>query len=67
MPSYRSKNSHRPLIDRLYLIQIAVADDPAVTAIGLAVFFRSPHKNMPNLILSQAETDNAIAYILSLK
>jgi len=43
------------------------ADDPAVTAIGLAVFFRSPHRNMPDLILSQAETDNAIAYILSLK
>lgn len=44
-----------------------VADDPAVTAIGLGVFFRSPHETMPDLILSQAETDNAIAYILSLK
>lgn len=44
-----------------------VADDPAVTAISLGVFFRSPHENMPNLILSQAESDNAIAYILSLK
>ncbi len=44
-----------------------VADDPAVTAIGLEVFFRSPHETMPNLILSRAETDNAIAYILSLR
>ncbi len=44
-----------------------VADDPAVTAIALGVFFRSPHETMPDLILSRAETDNAIAYILSLK
>ena len=44
-----------------------VADDPAITAISLGVFFRSPHETMPDLILSQAETDNAIAYILSLK
>ncbi len=44
-----------------------VANDPAVTAIGLGVFFRSPHETMPNLILTQAETDNAIAYILSLR
>lgn len=44
-----------------------VADDPAVTAISLGVFFRSPHQTMPNLILSQAETDNVIAYILSLR
>ena len=44
-----------------------VANDPAITAISLGVFFRSPHETMPNLILSQAETDNAIAYILSLR
>jgi mono/diheme cytochrome c family protein len=44
-----------------------VADNPAITAISLGVFFRTPHETMPNLILSQAETDNAIAYILSLR
>jgi mono/diheme cytochrome c family protein len=44
-----------------------VADDPAITAIALGVFFRSPHETMPNLILNRAETDNAIAYILSLR
>ena len=44
-----------------------VADDPAITAISLGVFFRSPHETMPNLILSQAETDNAVAYILGLR
>jgi hypothetical protein len=31
------------------------------------VFLRSPHRNMPNLILSEAESDDVIAYILSLK
>jgi mono/diheme cytochrome c family protein len=44
-----------------------VADDPAVTALSLRVFFRTPHRTMPNLILTEAETDNAIAYILGLR
>ena len=45
----------------------AVAADPAVTELSLRVFLQSPHDRMPNLILSQAETDNVIAYILSLR
>ncbi len=44
-----------------------VADDPAVTETALLVFFRQPHANMPNLILTPAETDDAIAYILGLR
>ncbi len=44
-----------------------VADNPARTALSLRVFLRTPHRNMPNLLLTQAETDNVIAYILSLK
>ena len=44
-----------------------VADDPAVTETALLVFFRMPHENMPNLILTPAETDDAIAYILGLR
>ena len=44
-----------------------VADDPAITAISLRVFLRTPHETMPDLILTAAETDNVIAYILSLK
>jgi mono/diheme cytochrome c family protein len=44
-----------------------IADDPAVTETGLLLFFRTPHKNMPNLILTPAESDDAIAYILGLR
>lgn len=44
-----------------------MADDPAITAISLRVFLRSWHQNMPNLMLSEAETDDVIAFILSLK
>ena len=44
-----------------------VADNPAITAISLRVFLRTPHETMPDLILTAAETDNVIAYILSLK
>lgn len=44
-----------------------VADDPAVTFIALRVFLRSPHEVMPDLMLSNTETDDVIAYILSLK
>jgi len=44
-----------------------VADDPAVTETALLVFFRNPHADMPDLVLSPAETDDAIAYILGLR
>ncbi len=44
-----------------------VAEDSAATALALRVFLRTPHENMPDLILSEAETDNVISYILSLK
>ena len=45
----------------------SIADMTSTTGLSLNVFFRSNHKNMPNLILSQAEADDIIAYILSLK
>ncbi len=44
-----------------------IAGNPARTALSLRVFLRTPHRDMPNLVLNQAETDNVIAYILSLK
>jgi mono/diheme cytochrome c family protein len=44
-----------------------VANNPARTELSLRVFLRTPHRNMPNLVLSTAETDNIIAYIHSLK
>lgn len=44
-----------------------LADDPAMTPLALRVFLTTPHTNMPNLILTDAEVDNVIAYIQSLK
>jgi mono/diheme cytochrome c family protein len=40
---------------------------PRVTAFYLRAWFRTPHRNMPDLILPRAERDDVIAYILSLK
>ena len=45
----------------------AVAATPTTTARSLGVFLRSSHASMPNLILSPAERDDVIAYILSLR
>lgn len=44
-----------------------LADDPAMTALALRVFLQTPHAEMPDLILTAAETDDIIAFILSLK
>jgi mono/diheme cytochrome c family protein len=45
----------------------SIADLPSTTGLSLNVFLHSNHKNMPNIILSPAESDDVIAYILSLK
>ncbi|MDA1327289.1 MAG: hypothetical protein O3C34_21445, partial [Proteobacteria bacterium] len=44
-----------------------IANNPARTALSLRVFLRTPHIDMPNLTLTEAEMDNVIAHILSLK
>ena len=44
-----------------------VAGEPAVAYLALRVFLRSPHEVMPDLMLSDTETDDVITYILSLK
>jgi len=44
-----------------------IAAEPSVTPIGLRVFLNSPHRNMPNLILSEKEVDDVIAYIMGLR
>jgi len=44
-----------------------LAKQPRVTAFYLRAFFRTPHRNMPDLILQRGERDDVIAYILSLK
>jgi mono/diheme cytochrome c family protein len=44
-----------------------LAADPAMTVLALRVFLTTPHANMPGLILDDAEVDDVIAYIHSLK
>jgi mono/diheme cytochrome c family protein len=44
-----------------------VANARGMTDMALKVWFRSPHPSMPNLVLSQNQGDDVIAYILSLK
>jgi mono/diheme cytochrome c family protein len=45
----------------------AIANMPSTTALSLRVFLQSSHRTMPNLIIGRTETDDLIAYILSLK
>ena len=45
----------------------AVADDPAATGAALRAFLRTPHAAMPDLRLTSDQTDDVVAYILSLK
>jgi len=45
----------------------SIADEPSTTGISLNVFLHSNHNNMPDFILSGAESNDVIAYILSLK
>jgi len=61
----RKENSESPRVEAPAFK--AIADQPSTTRLALTVWFRSPHPTMPNLVLSPEETDNVIAYILSLK
>jgi mono/diheme cytochrome c family protein len=45
----------------------SIADQPSTTGISLNVFLHSNHRNMPDFIVSSAESNDLIAYILSLK
>ena len=45
----------------------AVADDPAVTETALRAFLQTPHTGMPDIRPTPQQTDDLIAYILSLK
>ena len=44
-----------------------VADSAGITERALAVWLQNPHPNMPDFILPQADMDNVIAYVMSLK
>ena len=44
-----------------------VANDPSASEVGLRVFLRTPHENMPDFILTPQQTDVIVTYILSLR
>ena len=44
-----------------------VADNPGINPISLRVFLRSPHEDMPDIILTETQTDDIVAYIMGLK
>ncbi len=44
-----------------------VARMPSTTALSLGVFLRTSHPTMPNILLSPADLDDVIAYILTLR
>ena len=44
-----------------------IAADPKITQMALRAFLRTPHRRMPDFLLSRSETDDVIAYILSLR
>jgi mono/diheme cytochrome c family protein len=46
---------------------VDIANMTSTTALSLKVFLRTSHKEMPNLIIDSSDTDDLIAYILSLK
>lgn len=45
----------------------AIAQTPAYTELALRAFLQTPHDRMPDIILDGAQTDDIIAYILSLR
>jgi len=44
-----------------------VAAESSITEYSLRVFLRTPHSNMPNLMLNPDDMDDIVSYILSLK
>lgn len=46
---------------------VDIAATPGMTATTLFVFLHTPHPTMPDLVLSDRDSNDAAAYILSLK
>ena len=46
---------------------LVIADDPAVTEMGLRDFLQTPHADMPDIRLTHEQATNIIAYIMSLR
>lgn len=45
----------------------AIARNPATTELRLRVFLQTPHRPMPNFLMSLSEIDHVISYILTLR
>ena len=45
----------------------AIANQPGIMPLALKVFFRTSHKDMPNLVIAPDKADALASYILSLK
>ena len=46
---------------------LELGEHPATTEMSLRAFLQTPHPTMPNLMLTPEETDDVIAYLLTLK
>jgi cytochrome c len=46
---------------------VQIARQPSTTELALRVFLQTSHQSMPNLVLTPAQTDDLVNYILSLK
>ena len=44
-----------------------VANTPGMTGTAIAVWLRTPHPSMPNIIVAGDDLENLVAYILELK
>lgn len=44
-----------------------IANTPGMTPLALSVWFKTPHREMPNFILPQQTQDDLIAFIESLR
>jgi mono/diheme cytochrome c family protein len=56
----RSPFDHAPTFE-------TIAQTPGMTPLALRVWFRSAHREMPNIMLQPEEVDNVIAYLQTLK
>jgi mono/diheme cytochrome c family protein len=56
----RSPNGEAPSFEE-------IATTPGMTSMALTAALRTPHRRMPNIILSDEQLRNVIAYLLSLQ
>jgi hypothetical protein len=45
----------------------AIANSPGMTATAFRAFLQTPHPKMPNLILTPEQSDDVIAFLLTLR